>query len=61
MSFLRCDVGMRVFTKPVCQRILAGNSRIKRVGFAGRNNSMENIPDRVAIPFCGEPYFEHKL
>src|SRR5260370_13990617 len=61
MSTLCCDVGMRVFTKPVCQRILAGNSRIKRVRVAGRNNGMENVPDRVAIRFCCLTNFQHRL
>jgi hypothetical protein len=35
--------------KPICQPILAGNIWIERVGLAGNDYFLKNVPDRVVV------------
>src|SRR5258708_28987463 len=61
LSIFCGDVGPRVRSDPIRHRIFARDMRIESIGVTARNHGMKNIPDRIAICFCGRPDLKHSL
>jgi hypothetical protein len=60
MSILFGNVRVRVRPKPIGQRILARHLWIERVGVAGCNYGVENVPNRIAIRFYSRANVQHE-
>ena len=55
------DVRLRAGANPICKRVFARDLRIERIGIAGRDDRVENIPDGVVIFICRWSNVQHRL